>query len=83
MSLMAVDAEGKGPAVWTEWTMPVDVELLKVGDRLRTVDGNTVVVVAPSEDGEWILVQYVECPDSPPLVGTQDLCSVDELEALG
>jgi hypothetical protein len=52
---------------------------LKPGDRIRTVEGIVAEVVKPSEDGRWILVRYVESRDDPNLVGTEDLCSEEEL----
>ncbi len=52
---------------------------LKPGDRVRTVDGNLAEVVVPTEDGRWIKVRYVEVPDDPDLVGTEDLCTEDEV----
>ena len=39
-------------------------------------------VVAPTEDGEWILVKYIEAPESPNLVGTEDLCSTEKIVSL-
>ena len=60
--------------------MTLELLALKAGDTVRTLDGNLAVVVQPSEDGEWVLVKYVDCPATPSLVGTEDLCSEDELE---
>ena len=52
---------------------------LKPGDRI-TLDSEAVAeVVAPTEDGEWILVKYMDAPESPEIVGTEDLCSTDEI----
>ena len=52
---------------------------LKVGERI-TLDSRAVAeVVAPTQDGEWVLVKYVEAPDSPEIVGTEDLCNTDEI----
>ena len=52
---------------------------LKSGDRI-TLDSEVVAeVVAPTEDGEWIRVKYTDAPESPELVGTEDLCSTDEI----
>ena len=57
----------------------MDLSALKPGDRLRTVDGDIVQVVAPSEDGRWVRVTYVQSAGDPHLVGTEDLCAEDEL----
>jgi hypothetical protein len=60
----------------------VDLYQLKRGDRVRTVDGAVVEVLNDTEDGQWILVRYVESPQDPALVGTEDLCDEHELEGL-
>ena len=52
---------------------------LKMGDRISLDSGAVAEVIAPTEDGEWVLVKYVEALDSPELVGTEDLCSTGEL----
>ena len=49
---------------------------LKVGERISLDSG----VVAPTKDGEWVLVKYVEAPESPEIIGTEDLCSTDEIQ---
>ena len=36
-------------------------------------------MVAPTEDGEWILVKYMDSPESPEIIETEDLCSSDEI----
>jgi hypothetical protein len=53
---------------------------LKAGDRVRTIDGNIAEVLAPTEDGRWIKVRYIESAGDPALVGTEDLCSEEEIE---
>lgn len=63
-----------------EGSNPVDVTTLRPGDRIRTVDGAIAQVLKESEDGEWILVRYVEAPGNGRLVGTEDLCHEDEVE---
>ena len=57
---------------WSIWD-------LKVGDRISLDSGAVAEVIAPTEDGEWVLVKYVEAPESPQIVGTDDLCSADEI----
>ncbi|MEX2227565.1 MAG: hypothetical protein WEB52_14070 [Dehalococcoidia bacterium] len=52
---------------------------LKPGDRIETVDGSIAEVIASTEDGTWIRVRYLESPGNPSLVGTEDLCSEDDL----
>jgi hypothetical protein len=36
-------------------------------------------VVKESEDGEWILVRYVEASEDVHVIGTDDLCHRDEI----
>lgn len=59
--------------------MAVDVWNLAVGARVSLEDGVVAEVVSPTEDGNWIKVRYVEVPESPELVGTEDLCDADEI----
>jgi hypothetical protein len=55
---------------------------LEPGDQVRMAEGIVAEVIRPTEDGRWILVRYVESPDDPGLVGTEDLCSEDEVVEL-
>ncbi len=57
----------------------MDVNDLRPGDRVRTIDGALAEVLRESEDGRWILVRYLESPAAPELVGTTDLCEGEEL----
>lgn len=57
----------------------MDIYDLKVGDRVKTVDGSIAEVLKETADGRWILVRYVEVPEDPALVGTEDLCDESEL----
>ena len=52
---------------------------LKVGGRISLDSGVVAEVIAPTEDGEWVLVKYVEAPESPQIIGTEDLCSTGEI----
>lgn len=60
----------------------MDLYQLKPGDRVHTTDGAVAEVLNDTQDGQWILVRYVESPEQPALVGTEDLCHEDELQAL-
>lgn len=59
----------------------MDIYALKPGDKVRTADGAVVEILKETEDGKWILVRYIEDPENPSVVGTEDLCHVDELLA--
>ena len=48
-------------------------------DRISLDSGAVAEVIAPTEGGEWVLVKYVASPDSPELIGTEDLCSAGEI----
>lgn len=53
---------------------------LRIGTRLQLKSGSYAEVVAPTEDGQWILVRYTDAPKQyKELVGTQDLCYVNEI----
>ena len=60
----------------------MDLWPLRRGDRVRTTDGALVEVVEETEDGRWILIRYVDDPENPGVVGTEDLCREDELQEL-
>lgn len=52
----------------------MDLYELKVGDHVRTVDGSVAEIVNETQDGQWILVRYLEGTEDPKLIGTEDLC---------
>ena len=60
----------------------VYISALKTGNRIRTVDGAVVEVLKETEDRKWILIRYLEDPENPSVVGTEDLCHADELGQL-
>ena len=58
----------------------MDLYDLEPGDLVRVGEGGAVAeVVRPTEDGRWILVRYVESPEERHLLGTERLCSEDEV----
>lgn len=58
----------------------MDLYDLEPGDLVRlSEDGAVAEVVRPTEDGRWILLRYIESPEDPHLVGTERLCSDDEV----
>ena len=52
---------------------------LRLGERIKLESGAVAEVVAPTEDGTWILVKYLDVPESPEIVGKEDLCSLEEI----
>lgn len=58
----------------------MDLYDLEPGDLVRVGEGRAVAeVVQATEDGRWILVRYIESPEDRHLVGTERLCSEDEV----
>jgi len=60
----------------------MDAYALRPGDRVQTTDGALVEILKETEDGQWVLIRYLEDPENPNAVGTEDLCHVDELKEL-
>ncbi len=51
------------------------------GDLLLTYNGAKAEVLAPTEDGRWIRVRYLESPKDPSLIGAEDLMADREVSA--
>jgi hypothetical protein len=60
----------------------MNLSALLPGDQARTIGGDLVEIVAPTQDGQWIRVRYLASPRDPDLVGTLDPCHVDEFETI-
>ena len=60
----------------------MDLRLLKPGHKIRMHDGSEAEVLTETEDGEWIKVRYLDNEHDPLFVGTEDLVSSEEVEAL-
>ena len=60
----------------------MDIYSLKPGDKVRTADGAVVEIREETEDGKWILIRYLEDPENPSVIGTDDLCAEEELREL-
>lgn len=55
---------------------------LKPGDVV-VLEGDMVAgVSSTTKDGHWIMVRFLDAPENPALVGTEDLCSEDEVVRL-
>ena len=52
---------------------------LKIGSKILLESGTVAVVVAETEDHQWIRVRYLTVPGNPELEGTEDLCIADEI----
>ena len=52
---------------------------LKPGEHIKLDQGLVAEVVAPTEDGVWIRVKYIHAPESPDIVGTEDICNTEEI----
>jgi hypothetical protein len=51
----------------------MDIYELKRGDRVRTPDWAVAEILNETQDGQWILVRYLESNEDPSIVGTEDL----------
>ncbi len=59
-----------------------DLWNVRVGDVLELGESILGVVLAATEDGEWIPVRYVSSRRRLELVGQTDLAHVDEVQAV-
>jgi hypothetical protein len=51
---------------------------LKTGQQMVLKGGIVAEVVENMGDGIWAQVKYIEAPESPSLVGTEELCHCEE-----
>ena len=58
----------------------MNLSTVRIGDKLRTVDGALVEVLKETVDGHWILVRYLGDTEDPAIIGTEDLCHENELQ---
>jgi hypothetical protein len=56
--------------------------ILKPGHKVGLRGGGNAEVLAETQDGERIMVRYLEVPDHPALEGSENLTSADEIEVL-
>ena len=59
--------------------MTFDLWTLMVGSQVELDEGVIAEVQAPTEDGQWVKVKYIQAPQDPEVVGADDLCSADEI----
>ena len=52
---------------------------LRAGEQVTLDSGTVAEVVAPTHDGVWIRVKYIDSSETPEIVGTEDLCSEEEI----
>ena len=62
--------------------MELNIWDLEAGHRVILESGVVAEVLTGTEDGTWVRVKYVQAPDEPDLIGTEDLCSTDEIVSL-
>jgi len=58
----------------------MDLYDLQLGDRVRLADGTIAEVISPTEDGRSIRVRHIESPNNPSHVGSEQLCTEDEIK---
>lgn len=49
------------------------------GTRLRLVGNSVVEVITNPQDGIWLLVRYLEAPDDPSRVGSEDMVFAEDV----
>ena len=69
-----VEASGSQPARPPKINTPggMFVRDMREGTRLRLSNGAIVEIVSNANDGGWVLGRYLEHPDEPDLIGTED-----------
>jgi len=57
----------------------IDVLAVKVGTRLRLLQGIVAEVTENMEDGMWLQVRYLEVSDTSAEVGAIELCHAQDI----
>ena len=73
---MADDSQkrGAGPMARLEGViLTLDLVAIPEGARVKLRDGEIAEVVDNPRDGMWILLRFLEAPDNPGRVGTEEL----------
>ena len=52
---------------------------LQPGHRIATADGAVAEVVDNPRDGVWVVARYLEAPDEPELVGTEEMIFAQDI----
>lgn len=55
---------------------------LPEGQRVKLRDGSVAEVTANPRDGGWIFIKFIESPDDPSLVGTEDMAFAADVVGL-
>jgi hypothetical protein len=61
----------------------VIVTNLPEGQRIKLRDGSLVEVTANPRDGAWLFIKFIESPEDPSLVGTEDMVFATDVVGLG
>ena len=57
----------------------IDVMTVKVGTRLKLMEGVVAEVTENMEDGQWLQVRYLEAPGRPEDIGLVELCHAQDV----
>ena len=57
----------------------IDVMAIKVGTRLKLMEGVVAEVTENMEDGQWLQVRYLEAPGRPEDIGLVELCHAQDV----
>ena len=60
----------------------VIIRNLPEGQKVKLRDGSIAEVTANPQDGGWIFIRVIECPDDPSRVGTEDMAFATDVVAL-
>lgn len=58
---------------------PVMIQMLSPGDKVRLADGSLCEVISNPKDGLWLMVTFLEAPEDPSLVGTEDMVFANDV----
>ena len=69
----------KGDPLRLSQTEPVMIQMAGTGTKLRLANGATVEILDNPRDGLWVMVRYLDSPDDPGLVGSEDMIFANDI----
>lgn len=69
----------KGDPLRLSQTEPVMIQMAAAGTKLRLANGATVEIVDNPRDGLWVMVRYLDSPEDPTLVGSEDMIFANDI----
>lgn len=71
--------EPKGDPLRLSQAMPVMIQDLAEGARIRLADGATAEVTSNPRDGMWLFVTYLTSPTDPTAVGAEAMVFANDV----